>query len=116
MFFADLRTAFYRAIKDLLVKLPWQGEELEWAVDNMERPLVFQDCLSQAIAQPTILDKELQDAHFKAMVAEAMAASKMVEVLAVVLPGLAARTPKGRPSPGSAGAAAAGVIWRLLTP
>ena len=70
LFFADLRTAFYRVIKEILLRLPRQADDLQAAVEDMEIPLCFQDVLEQTIAGPTILDQVLPDEHLRAMIAD----------------------------------------------
>ena len=69
--FIDIRTAFYRVIREKIVPLATSPQQLEDMVEDMEIPLLFVEPLLKMLAQPDILTDNDIDPHLLKILADA---------------------------------------------
>ena len=68
--FLDIKSAYYSTIRQILINIPKNADEMEDYLDTLPLPLALDDVMHQALKFPGLLDVGLSDAHIHAVFAD----------------------------------------------
>ena len=68
--FLDIKSAYYSTIRQILINIPMNADDMEDYLDTLPLPLALNDVMQQLLRCPGLLEDNLSDAHMCSVFAD----------------------------------------------